>query len=133
MATLTVFNRAEEIVADGLSFTDFKRRFGRGSALIITLDCGEEILVDSCRLPCSLVADSRCSRPDLRQLLTRAWMQQQRELDLIINIFLPEVGKPNGAETEGAILNDCRQHAACLRVCDTPLLPVLCRQPIKQK
>ena len=50
MATLTVFNRAEEIVADGLSFTDFKRRFGRGSALIITLDCGEEILVDSCRL-----------------------------------------------------------------------------------
>ena len=50
MATLTVFNRAEEIVADGLSFTDFKQRFGRGSALIITPDCGEEILVDSCRL-----------------------------------------------------------------------------------
>ena len=50
MATLIVFNRAEEIVADGLSFTDFKQRFGRGSALIITLDCGEEILVDSCRL-----------------------------------------------------------------------------------
>ena len=43
MATLTVFNRAEEIVADGLSFTDFKQRFGRGSALIITLDCGEDV------------------------------------------------------------------------------------------
>ena len=52
MATLTVLNRAKEIVADGLraeSFMDFRRKF-RGSALIITLDCGEEIFVDSCKL-----------------------------------------------------------------------------------
>ena len=52
MAMLTVLNRAEEIVADGLraeSFMDFRRKF-RGSALIITLDCGEEIFVDSCKL-----------------------------------------------------------------------------------
>ena len=28
---------------------DFRRKF-RGSALIITLDCGEEIFVDSCKL-----------------------------------------------------------------------------------
>ena len=52
MATLTVLNRAEELVADGLraeSFMDFRRKF-RDSALIITLDCGEEIFVDSCKL-----------------------------------------------------------------------------------
>ena len=28
---------------------DFRRKF-RGSALIITLDCGEEIFLDSCKL-----------------------------------------------------------------------------------
>ena len=52
MATLTVLNRAEELVADGLraeSFMDFRRKF-RDSALIITLDCGEAIFVDSCKL-----------------------------------------------------------------------------------
>ena len=52
MATLTVLNRAKEIVADGLraeSFMDFRRKF-RGSALIITLGCGEEIFLDSCKL-----------------------------------------------------------------------------------
>ena len=67
MATLTVFNRAEEIVADGLSFTDFKRRFGRGSALIITLDCGEEILVDSCRLFRKLPPKARYSAKLLKR------------------------------------------------------------------
>ena len=43
----------EEIVADGLqaeTFMDFKRKFGRGSALTITLECGKEIIVDSCKI-----------------------------------------------------------------------------------
>ena len=52
MATLTVLNRAKEIVADGLraeSFMDFRRKF-RDSALVIALGCGEATFVDSCTL-----------------------------------------------------------------------------------
>ena len=53
MATLTVLNKANEVVADGVTlgtFAQFKRQCGRGCALIVELDCGEEIMVDTCKL-----------------------------------------------------------------------------------
>ena len=57
MSTLRIINSKSECVADALtaqSFVDFKTRcaeegFGRG-ALVVTLDCGEEIFVDTCKL-----------------------------------------------------------------------------------
>ena len=56
MATLRIINSKSECVADALtaqSFVDFKKRcaeegFGR-VALVVTLDCGEEIFMDTCR------------------------------------------------------------------------------------
>ena len=57
MATVRVINSNSECVADALiaqSFVDFKKRcaeegFGR-IALVVTLDCGEEIFMDTCKL-----------------------------------------------------------------------------------
>ena len=57
MATVRVINSNTECVADALtaqSFVDFKKRcaeegFGR-VALVVTLDCGEEIFMDTCKL-----------------------------------------------------------------------------------
>ena len=57
MATVRVINSKGECVADALtaqSFVDFKKRcaeegFGR-VALVATLDCGEEIFMDTCKL-----------------------------------------------------------------------------------
>ena len=57
MATLRIINSKSECVADALtaqSFVDFKKRcaeegFGR-VALVVTLDCGEEIFMDTCKL-----------------------------------------------------------------------------------
>ena len=57
MATVRVINSNSECVADALtaqSFVDFKKRcaeegFGR-VALVVTLDCGEEIFMDTCKL-----------------------------------------------------------------------------------
>ena len=57
MATLRIINSKSECVADALtaqSFVDFKKRcaeegFGR-VALVVTLDCGEEIFLDTCKL-----------------------------------------------------------------------------------
>ena len=57
MATVRVINSNSECVADALtaqSFVDFKKRcaeegFGR-VALFVTLDCGEEIFMDTCKL-----------------------------------------------------------------------------------
>ena len=57
MATVRVINSKSECVADALtaqSFVDFKKRcaaegFGR-VALVVTLDCGEEIFMDTCKL-----------------------------------------------------------------------------------
>ncbi len=53
MATLRTINSKSECVADA-SFVDFKKRcaeegFGR-VALVVTLDCGEEIFMDTCKL-----------------------------------------------------------------------------------
>ena len=57
MATLRIINSKSECVADALtaqSFVDFKNRFaeeGLGRvALVVTLDCGEEIFMDTCKL-----------------------------------------------------------------------------------
>ena len=57
MATLWIINSKSECVADAStaqSFVDFKKRcaeegFGR-VALVVTLDCGEEIFMDTCKL-----------------------------------------------------------------------------------
>ena len=57
MATLRVINSKSECVAEALtpqSFVDFKRRCAnegvRRIALIVTLDCGEELFMDTCKL-----------------------------------------------------------------------------------
>ena len=57
MAALRVINSKSECVAEALtpqSFVDFKRRCAnegvRRIALIVTLDCGEEIFMDTCKL-----------------------------------------------------------------------------------
>ena len=57
MATLRIINSKSECVAEALtpqSFVDFKRRCaneGLGRvALIVMLDCGEEIFMDTCKL-----------------------------------------------------------------------------------
>ena len=57
MVTLRVINSKSECVAEALtpqSFVDFKKRcaeegLGR-AALIVTLDCGEELFMDTCKL-----------------------------------------------------------------------------------
>ena len=57
MATVRVINSNSECVADALtaqSFVDFKKRCaeeGLGRvALVVMLDCGEEIFMDTCKL-----------------------------------------------------------------------------------
>ena len=57
MAALRISNSKSECAADALtaqSLVDFKKRcaeegFGR-VALVVTLDCGEEIFMDTCKL-----------------------------------------------------------------------------------
>ena len=56
MATLRIINSKSECVADALtaqSFVDFKKRCaeeGLGRvALVVTLNCGEEIFMDTCK------------------------------------------------------------------------------------
>ena len=57
MATLLIINSKSECVADALtaqSFVDFKKccaeeGFGQ-FALVVTLDCGEEMFMDTCKL-----------------------------------------------------------------------------------
>ena len=57
MATVRVINSNSECVADALtaqSFVDFKKRCAEEGvgrvALVVTLDCGEEIFMDTCTL-----------------------------------------------------------------------------------
>ena len=67
MATLRIINSKSECVADALtaqSFVDFKKRcaeegFGR-VALVVTLDCGEEIFMRGARVSSS--SDSHGAR-----------------------------------------------------------------------
>ena len=52
MATLTVVNKSGRVV-DGLTaetFMEFKRTMGKGCALSVLLDCGEQVFVDSCKM-----------------------------------------------------------------------------------
>ena len=57
MTTLRVINSKSECVAEALtpqSFVDFKKRCAKEGlgrvALVVTLDCGEEIFLDTCKL-----------------------------------------------------------------------------------
>ena len=53
MATLTVVDKAEQVLAHGLTaetFVAFKRKYGTRCGVLVTLDCGAEIFVDSCKL-----------------------------------------------------------------------------------
>ena len=54
MARLTVVNREGEVVADDVTATNFmvakSQCFGKGSALLVELDRGEEIMVDTVKL-----------------------------------------------------------------------------------
>ena len=57
MATLRIINSKSECVADALtaqSFVDLKKRCAKEGvgriALIVKLDCGEEVFVDACKL-----------------------------------------------------------------------------------
>ena len=57
MATVRVINSKGECVAEALtpqSFVDFKRRcVNEGAdriALVVTLDCGEQLFMDTCKL-----------------------------------------------------------------------------------
>ena len=57
MATLRVINSKSECVAEALipqKFVDFKKRCAKEGlgrvALVVTLDCGEEIFLDTCKL-----------------------------------------------------------------------------------
>jgi hypothetical protein len=53
MATLAVTNKQNELLATTLSarsFMAFKQRMGSGCAVVVDLDCGEEILVDTCKI-----------------------------------------------------------------------------------
>ncbi len=50
MASLTIFNRAGDVLADGVpaeTFVAFRRRRGNGAAVVVELTCGEEIMVDT--------------------------------------------------------------------------------------
>ena len=57
MATLQIINSRGECVEEALtprSFVDFKKRCAEDGlgrvALVVTLDCGEEIFLDTCKL-----------------------------------------------------------------------------------
>ena len=56
MCKLKVVNKAGDVVADGVTpetFMTFKRAHGKGSAVIVELHCGEEILVDTANFEAS--------------------------------------------------------------------------------
>ena len=74
MARLTVVNRVDDIVADGItaaSFMAFKRQCGKGSALLVELDCGKEIMVDTVKLFRKLPRDAVYRARPLRRTTSR--------------------------------------------------------------
>jgi hypothetical protein len=53
MASLSVVNKAGEILADGITaetFAGAKKQWGKGCAVLVELDCGEELFVDTVKL-----------------------------------------------------------------------------------
>ena len=75
MARLTVVNREGEVVADAVtaaSYMAFKRQCGKGSALLVELDCGEEIMVDTVKLFRKLPRDAVYRARLLRRTTSRA-------------------------------------------------------------
>ena len=75
MALLTVVNREGEVVADDVTATNFmvvKRQcFGKGSALLVELDCGKEIMVDTVKLFRKLPRDAVYRARLLRRTTSR--------------------------------------------------------------
>ena len=74
MARLTVVNQVDDIVADGItaaSFMAFKRQCGKGSALLVELDCGKEIMVDTVKLFRKLPRDAVYRARLLRRTTSR--------------------------------------------------------------
>ena len=54
MCKLTIVNKAGDVVAEGVTAQTFaafkKKQQGQGSAVVVQLDCGEEIFVDTVQL-----------------------------------------------------------------------------------
>ena len=53
MASVTIVNRAGDIVEDGVkpeTFMAFKRRCGKAAAIVVELECGEEVVVDTVKM-----------------------------------------------------------------------------------
>lgn len=53
MASLRVVNKAGEVLADGVTaetFTRARKEWGKGCAVLVQLDCGQELLVDTAKL-----------------------------------------------------------------------------------
>jgi hypothetical protein len=53
MASLRVVNKAGEVLADGVTadtFTRSRKEWGKGCAVLVQLDCGQELLVDTAKL-----------------------------------------------------------------------------------
>ena len=74
MARLAVVNREGEVVADGVTATNFmafKRQCGKGSALLVELDCGKEIMVDTVKLFRKLPRDAVYRARPLRRTTSR--------------------------------------------------------------
>ena len=74
MARLTVVNRVDDIVADGMTAANFvasKRQCGKGSALLVELDCGKEIMVDTVKLFRKLPRDAVYRARLLRRTTSR--------------------------------------------------------------
>ena len=74
MARLTVVNRVDDIVADCIraaSFMAFKRQCVKGSALLVELDCGKEIMVDAVKLFRKLPRDAVYRARLLRRTTSR--------------------------------------------------------------
>ena len=73
MARVTVVNREGEVVADDVTanYMAFKRQCGKGSALLVGLDCGEEIMVDTVKLFGKLPRDAVYRARPLRRTTSR--------------------------------------------------------------
>ena len=53
MVSLWVVNQAGDVLANNVtaaSYMAFKQKTGQGSAIVVELDCGEEIFVDTVKL-----------------------------------------------------------------------------------
>jgi hypothetical protein len=71
MCKLSVVNKAGDVVAEGVTpetFAGFKKKQGKGSAVVVELLCGEEIFVDTVKLLRRLPKDSAYKARLLRRV-----------------------------------------------------------------